>query len=370
MAQNEINIKGNARGVKNVLITRFSAIGDVAMTVPVIYSACRCYPDVRFVLLTRPTMTGIFVNAPDNLVLVGADVKEKYAGMKGLRQLANEVCRDYDIDIMVDLHAVLRTYVIGLCCRLRGVKVYRLNKGRARRRALTRKSNKVMLPLVSQRARYREVFFKAGLPLTERFNGLFEGHATAPAAMFSAITAPRPRGERWVGIAPFAAHGGKIYPTQQMEQVVEMLSRHDDIRLFLFGGGKQECEVLDKWAATYPHVTSLAGKRYGFTAELSLFNHLDAVLTMDSGNMHLASIAGTHTVSVWGATHPYCGFKGWRQSDNDTVQLPLTCRPCSVFGNKPCYRGDYLCLTGIRPEVIYNKVMEKLAMTQNHSSDE
>ncbi len=81
---------------------------------------------------------------------------------------------------------------------------------------------------------------------------------------------------------------------------------------------------------------------------------------MDSANMHLAALAGTPTVSVWGATHPYCGFRGWRQKEELTVQLPMDCRPCSVFGNKPCLRGDYLCLAAIKPELILNKVKNYL----------
>jgi ADP-heptose:LPS heptosyltransferase len=361
---------GKRQNIRTVLIARFSALGDVAMTVPVIFSVCRCYPDIHFVLVTRQSMTGIFVNSPANLELVGVDVKNKYAGIRGLRQLVSDLCEKHQFDAFVDLHNVLRTRIIGIFCRLRGIKTYHLNKARSRRRALTRRNNKVMLPLVSQRARYREVFFSAGLPLTEKFNGLFDGHAVAPVDKFAAITQPKPDNIDWIGIAPFSAHRGKIYPPELMEQVVKHLAERDNTRIFLFGAGDSESAILNEWADKYPAITSLAGKKYGFEAELSLFNHLDVVITMDSANLHLASIAGTQTISIWGATHPYCGFKGWRQSDNDMVQLPLTCRPCSVFGNKPCYRGDYLCVSGIRPDVIYNKVIEKLSKTHKVNINE
>lgn len=350
----------NPKGIRTALLSRFSAFGDVAMTVPVIYSACRCYPDVRFVLVTRPSMTSIFVNAPDNLVLVGADVKAEYNGVAGLRRLASRLYADYRPDIFIDLHNVLRTKILGAFLRLKGVPGVQIFKPRAKRRALTRRNNKVMLPLISQRARYREAFFKAGLPLTDRFDGLYSGRSKADPAMFAAITGPKPPGERWIGVAPFAAHAGKIYPPELMRQAVEMLACRTGIRIFLYGGGRHEQEILESWANAMPAATCLAGKRYGFAAELGLLNHTDVVLTMDSANMHLASIAGTPTVSIWGATHPYCGFKGWRQNDSDTVQLPMTCRPCSVFGNKPCFRGDYLCLSAIKPEAVVNKVIEKL----------
>jgi len=362
MARNKSR-NGNSRGMQSVLIARFSAIGDVAMTVPVIYSACRCYPDIRFVMVTRPAMANIFVNAPDNLCVEGIDVNNDYKGPAGMHRLVSWLDAKYSFDAFIDLHNVIRTRLMGFFCFLRGIRTIRLNKGRDARRALTRRSNKVMLPLTSQRARYREAFFKAGLPLAGRFNGLYEGRCKADPVLFSAITKPKSDGERWIGVAPFAAHAGKIYPPELMRQVIEILAEHTGARIFLFGGGNYEQKVLESWAAALPSATSLAGKRYGFAAELALINHIDVMLTMDSANMHLASIAGTPTVSVWGATHPYCGFKGWRQNESDTVQLPMTCRPCSVFGNKPCYRGDYLCLSAIKPRTVANKVIEKLGGT-------
>lgn len=345
----------NPRKLRNVLVARFSAIGDVAMTVPVVYSACRCYPDVTFHFITRPTMTSIFVNPPANLHLIGVDVKHDYVGVEGMWRLLREMIEECRIDAFIDLHAVLRTYILGGFCSLKGIPVSRINKGRGNKRALTRKHNKVMLPLISSRARYREAFYRMGFPLTERFDGLY-GRDKAPAETFASITAPKPAGEKWVGIAPFAKHKGKIYPPQLMSQVIEKLSANPDVRIFLFGGGDDERNQFRQWVSEYPHVTSLAEKRHGFPVELALLSHLDVMLSMDSANMHLASLVNIPVVSVWGATHPYCGFKGWRQAEADTVQLPLTCRPCSVFGNKPCHRGDYLCLTGISPSVILSKL--------------
>lgn len=347
-----------------VLLTRFSALGDVALTVPVVYSACRCYPDTRFVFITRPSMTSIFVNPPLNLTVVGVDLAGEYKGVGGLRRLSARIVREYRPDIYVDLHNVLRTRVIALFLRMSGVPSVRLVKPRRRRKELTRRYHKVMLPLMSQLDRYREVFAAADMPLTERFDGLYGGRDKAPEADFAAITGPKPQGECWVGIAPFAAHGGKIYPPELMEQVLARLQADADagrhMRIFLFGGGAHEQEVLERWAGKYPCATSLAGKRYGFPAELALFNHLDAVVSMDSANMHLAAIAGAPTISIWGATHPYCGFRGWRQSDDDTIQLPIECRPCSVFGDKPCYRGDHLCMNAIKPDLIYSRLMKKI----------
>lgn len=346
----------------SVLLARFSAIGDVAMTVPVVYSACRCYPQTRFVMLTRESMVPIFSCAPPNLTVAGIDVHaDAYRGVAGMRRLAAEMRRQFSPDVFVDLHSVLRTRLLGFFLRLHGVRTARLDKARGKRRALTRPNNKLMLPLTGIRDRYALAFERAGMPLQECFDGLFGGRSCAPVESFAAITGPKPAGERWIGIAPFAAHKGKIYPERQMEQVVAALAAEPDVRIFLLGGGGHEAETLAAWADSIGHnVHCLAGKRYGFAAELALFNHLDCMLSMDSGNMHLAAIAGAPAVSVWGATHPYCGFTGWRQTEADMVQLPVPCRPCSVFGDKPCARGDYMCLRAIRPESITARVLQKL----------
>ena len=85
-------------------------------------------------------------------------------------------------------------------------------------------------------------------------------------------------------------------------------------------------------------------------------SQLDTMVSMDSANMHLASICGTRVVSVWGATHPYAGFMGWNQSVDDAVQLDMPCRPCSIYGNRPCLRGDYACLNNIDPVAIADRV--------------
>ena len=89
------------------------------------------------------------------------------------------------------------------------------------------------------------------------------------------------------------------------------------------------------------------------------------MVSMDSANMHLASLVDIPVVSIWGATHPYCGFKGWRQNDENIIQLPLTCRPCSVFGDRPCHRGDYLCLNGIKPAIVTDKILSILGLMRD-----
>ena len=87
---------------------------------------------------------------------------------------------------------------------------------------------------------------------------------------------------------------------------------------------------------------------------------LDVHVSMDSANMHLGSLVGKDVISIWGATHPYAGFYGYRQRPDLAIQTCLPCRPCSIFGNKPCYRGDWACLNTIEPEQVIKKINDYL----------
>jgi len=103
--------------------------------------------------------------------------------------------------------------------------------------------------------------------------------------------------------------------------------------------------------------------------ELILMSHLDVMLSMDSANMHLASLTATPVVSVWGATHPCAGFMGWRQPEENAIQATLDCRPCSIYGQKTCRRGDYACLNMIKPETIAERIDQILEASDRKNEE-
>ena len=158
--------------------------------------------------------------------------------------------------------------------------------------------------------------------------------------MLPAIIGPKSSFQKWIGIAPFAAHKGKIYPPQLMEQVIaQLIQKQPNARIFLFGQGELEEEYFKQWCDQYQQCL-----------------YVGKMLSMDSANMHLASLTAIPVVSIWGATHPMAGFLGYHQSQENAIQVDLDCRPCSIFGNKPCKRGDYACLNNIPPERIVERI--------------
>lgn len=347
MAKNKI--------IRNVLISRFSALGDVAMTIPVIYSVCSSNPEIRFVVITKPNAAPLFVNAPENLIVRGVDLK-KYSGLIGLWRLFRELKEEFCFDTFVDLHDVLRTKILRIYSRFRGVSVRHIDKGRGEKKALTRRHNKILLPLTSSIDRYKDVFRRFDLFKGDSFSGLF-GKQRAVPEVFSEFIASKQQGEKWVAVAPFAMHQGKIYPPELMLQVVKDFAGRDNYKIFLFGAGRQESEILADWQKLNAEkIVNMAELKKGIPVELALLSHCDVMISMDSANMHMASLVNIPVVSIWGATHPYCGFYGWKQNKENAIQLDMTCRPCSVFGNKPCVRKDYHCLYGIQPTSIISQV--------------
>lgn len=338
---------------------RLSALGDVAMTIPVLYPVCRANPGTRFIMLTKKWPASMFHDRPDNLMVVGCDFKADYKGVMGLLKLASQLRKQYAIDAVADLHNVVRTRILGLFMRLHGIPVVHLDKQRARRRALV--SHRSDIPVTPTIDRYRAVFSELGLDAPADFTRLYDG-SEVPA---SPMVPDKEPGQRWIAVSPFSAHEGKVYPLQLMEQVVKQLSARDNYRIFLMGGGKDEKIALRKMARGNSHVISTAEVKHGFPDEYALLARCDLMLTMDSANMHLASLVGIPVVSIWGATHPYAGFYGWNQHPDNAVQIDLPCRPCSVYGNRPCARNDYACLNLISPDMVVERLETVLAANAN-----
>ena len=335
-----------------VLIIRLSAIGDVAMTMPVVYSAAQANPGDSFTVLTQSFLIPLFINRPSNVQLIGINTKSTEKKLDDFLRFVF-VLTELNYDMVLDLHGVIRSRIINLIFRLKGKRIFKIDKKRKERQQLTAKPPKTIMPLPSVTDCYADVFHRAGFRFEDTFTSLFAGKRTDAFATDAVFAEKK---GRWIGIAPFAKHPGKIYPVDEMEKVVELLSKQPDTTLFLFGGKGYEEAILSQWEFQCLNTYCMAG-RYSLVQELEWISRLDVLLCMDSANMHFASLAGTKVVSVWGATHPYTGFYGYKQPPNYAVQIELPCRPCSVYGKKPCHRKDYACLKHITPEQIVEKVM-------------
>ncbi|MDO9374197.1 MAG: glycosyltransferase family 9 protein [Ferruginibacter sp.] len=336
----------------HILVIRFSAMGDVAMTVPVIRNLLHQHPSLRITFVSNAFLAPLF-DGIERCQFFPAHLKERHKGLRGMYGLYRELAALPRFDGVADLHNVLRSRILGLFFKKAGLKVSVLDKGRSEKKALTRKDNKECRQLTPMHDRYQQVFAQLGLPVFS-YQDIQPVKKNIPTALLPVFATGKPV----IGVAPFAQYREKMYPLEKMKSVVQQLAAANNVVL-LFGGGPEETAVLQQWEQDIFSVFNIAG-RYTFQDELAIISNLNLVVSMDSANMHFASIFNVPVVSVWGATHPFAGFYGWRQPLENAVQVDLYCRPCSVFGNKPCYRGDHACMNTLDEALIIAKVNQVL----------
>ena len=331
---------------KHILVIRLSAMGDVAMTVPVLRALTEQHPDLNITVLTRTFFTPLFRNIP-NVKVISAELKGQHKGVFGLYKLARQLNSAHTFYAIADLHNVLRTKILKQFLKCR--RFVSIDKGRKAKKELT--TGKRFTALKTTHERYALVFEVLGFPV-DLSNPRFPGKAVLSEKIKSMIGGDV---NTLIGIAPFAAHEGKQYPLELMEQVIAKLSTA--YKILLFGGGPQEIKVLNGIEGRIKNVINVAGK-LTLSEEMDVISNLDLMLSMDSGNGHIAAMLGVNTFTIWGVTHPYAGFAPFNQPEGhaflpDRTQFPKI--PTSVYGNR--YPEGYEHAVGsIAPETIIKKI--------------
>jgi ADP-heptose:LPS heptosyltransferase len=326
------------------------------MLVPVIYSVAAKYPQDRFSVMTRKAFAPLFENLGFNINVIPLDVKQRHRKIIGYFRVMKRLSV-MRFSHVADVHDVLRSKAIRHSMHLIGRKVAHIDKGKDEKKyAIAHKQ--LEPPLKHSMQRYQEVFDKLGFPAPMVFNNFFD---FVPRNFSDLKSVVKEKSGKWVGIAPFSKHRGKIYPLEKISNVIDILSKEENIAIFLFGSGKEEQKVLSYWASKYPNTIDLT-RKLNLQKEMLLISYLDVMLSMDSANMHLASLVQVPVVSVWGATHPATGFYGFRQDMANAIQVDLDCRPCSVFGDLPCQRRneEYACMERITEKSVVSRIHKVL----------
>ena len=262
------------------LIIRLATLGNVAMTVPVVASLSRRYPDSKFIVASKKKLGAMFTALPN----VEFREVDNHLGWKGVIALWKR-WRD-EVDAVIDLQDVLRTRVFDLLMRLSGKHVTRVHYGRIRKHLITvwgigKK------PLPTEFERYKDACARAGLVTDDAFTSL-----AVKAEAAKSIKAKYGEKEgRWIGSAPFAKSRSNMLPYRVTKDIIEQLTLNENTRMFLFGAGEVESEMLRQWASVFPRTESVAGC-LKLDEELELMRMLD-VMT-----------APTSTCRVWWACGP------------------------------------------------------------------
>ncbi|WP_188361557.1 glycosyltransferase family 9 protein [Flavobacterium orientale] len=335
---------------KHILVIRLSAMGDVAMTVPVLRALVLQHTEVKITVISRQFFKPFFNGIP-NVNFFAVDLQKRHKGFFGLLRLFSDL-KKLKIDAVADLHNVLRSKVVRGLFALSGKKVAFTDKGRAEKRALTRAENKVFKPVKSMVERHTETFKELGFSIDLK-NPQFPTKAVLSNEILK-ITGNK--NQNWVGIAPFAQYQSKVYPLDLMQKVIGELAKNNSIKIFLFGGGNEEIQKLNQLQNNHSNVIVLAGK-LKFKEELEVISNLDVMLSMDSGNAHIAAMLGVKVITVWGATHPFAGFSPFNQPlenciVSDREKFPLL--PTSIYGNKKVEGYEDVMRTILPEKVVFS----------------
>ena len=350
-----------SKPIQHIAIIRLSAMGDVAMTIPVVRALVDQNPSLKVTVVSRPFFKPFFDGIP-NVNFFAVDLNQRHKGFLGLLKLFYDL-KKLNVDAIADLHNVLRSKVIRILFAISGKKVAYTDKGRSEKRALTRAQNKIFKHLKSMFERHVDTFSKLGFSID-----LSKPKFPEKAILTTKIInfSQKKESGRWIGIAPFAQYESKVYPQDLMQQVIEELASDSNTKIFLFGGGDQEIEILNTFVKGEQNVVVVAGK-FNLKEELQLISNLDVMLSMDSGNAHIAAMLGIKVITLWGATHPFAGFSPFNQPlENclvaDRNQFPFL--PTSVYGNKKI-AGYEDAMRTISVERVVLSIQSQLAVSKN-----
>lgn len=322
---------------KEIVVIRLGSLGDVALLLPVLEVVAKENPAYQFHFITKKQWTKII---PENSAFSwsGLNFDGDYKGIGGIYKLFQFV-KSRHPQFVADMHDVARTKMLRFLLGFTSIQTNKIDKGRSEKKKLTAKTSKQLYPLQHATERYLDVFRATRIDLK--------------IPLLSKELNKKKAG-KVIGIAPFAKWQQKIYPLHLMEKVVELLV-NDHYQVIVFGFGKSEYDQVSHWASKFVNVA--LSFQTSFKDELSDMKKCDFIVCMDSASLHISSLYQIPTLSIWGATHPFTGFTGYNQPQESIIQNEtVACRPCSVFGEKACFRGDFLCMNSITPEQIFNKI--------------
>lgn len=343
--------------MKKTLIIRYHRLGDALIVLPLIYDLAMKYPEDVFTVLSNAKLGVLFDLMPNNVKFIPMVSKKRHALLRALRYtiekqllLIKLVSMKFDNVALLQGESFERRLFNRLDkSRVNIVKVNKPEFDSDKRLSMGCNDGLSILKLHKEKLDllgYKNLFAK------------FDS-TTLKESDISVLCRDLciDIHKKSLAIAPFSFFDSKVYPLDKMERIIAYFSdKAKDFNLLILGGGYKEKIIVDNWKTRYPSIINLID-RVSFSEEVSLIAHCDIVLTMDSANLHLASLLDIPVVSIWGATAPKCGYYPEKESLSRAIVKNVDCQPCSLWGDKPCMLENkkYYCMD-IAPEIIIKKI--------------
>ncbi|MXV52532.1 glycosyl transferase [Pedobacter sp. HMF7647] len=307
-----------------LLIIRFSSIGDIVLTTPVIRCIKEQRPEVEIHYLTKASFESVLTANPyiDRLHVLQPDLKET------IRQLKLE-----NFDYVIDLHNNLRTRLIKLQLK---AKAYSFNKLNVQKWLYVKfKIN--LLPSVHIVDRYLETASFLGVKNDGKGLDYFL------LKQYQLETLLPVTHQKYIGVVIGAQHATKRLPVHKLIELCNNISSP----VILMGGKDDELRGQEIAAASGAHVYNACGK-FSLDESAFLVKMAGHIITHDTGLMHIAAAFDKPITSVWGNTVPEFGMYPYKVLSSKILEVKgLSCRPCSKIGYKKCPLGHFKCMNEI-----------------------
>lgn len=325
--------------MKKFLIIRFSSIGDIVLTTPVLRSLRKAYPDSEIHFLSKKAFEPLLQFNPyiDRLQFYEGEL------LPLLRRLRRE-----RYDHVLDLHHNLRSGLIRLLLGRPSSVFPKQNLDKALMTLPALRGLARALPHVVQR--YAQTLKPLQAPLDE--GGLdFFLPPEKEAWGRQSITQHLPGHP--LAVALGAQHATKRWPAAAFVPLLNELGRP----VLLLGGADAAQDAAQIGQELRVPVWNTAG-RYGLLESAALLKACDTVLAHDTGFMHIAAAFGKQLYVLWGNTVPAFGMYPYRTAHHNLEVTGLSCRPCSRIGYEACPKGHFRCMRELSPGQVLRVMRE------------
>jgi heptosyltransferase-2 len=326
-----------------ILLVRFSSMGDVLLTTPLVRAIRTRHPGARITFVTKQAFVPLLSHNPRLTELVAYDPATPLA------ELAARL-RAEGFDHRLDLHGSLRSRALRwqVGGRWRGYP-----KHRVARSALIRFKR----DLYRDRRHVVERYFDAAGDLEVQPDDLslelFLARPALDQARDFLVGQDLGQGGSLVALVPGAAHATKRWSVPQWQRLAAMLTAAGR-DVVVLGGPAERAIGADIATAGGDRAVNAAG-RFDLQGSGALLKQARCAVTGDTGLMHMATAVGTPVVALFGPTVRQFGFTPYRARAT-ILERPLDCRPCSAMGGPRCPLGHHRCLGEITPDEVFEAV--------------
>jgi lipopolysaccharide heptosyltransferase II len=326
-----------------ILIIRLSSLGDIILTQPIVKSLHEAYPEAEIHFLTKEQYQDI----------------PKHFGIP-LKVITYQKTLEFHLelykakyDYVFDLQDKLNSCLVKMACL--NAKTFTYDKQHLLRKAIilhqTKQEIKSTLDL------YQTALNKAShhldrlsLSKTQSFPKLFTDKSEVER-----ITKlyPKPEGKKVIALFPGATHFTKMYPAERFIKLIK--DAPVDYHFWLLGSSQESnlCGTIN--TMTKEKSANLSGK-LSLSELISIVETADAVISNDSGPMHIAAALGKHQIALFGATHPKLGFKP-NNENAIVICKDIECQPCSLHGGETCPQKHFACMLSIETEEVLEQLL-------------